>query len=257
MRQPLSDDPIPPEILQEPKFYPYFKDCVGAIDGTHIHAHIPISEQAAWRNRKGFISQNVFAACSFDLQFTFVHAGWEGSAHDSLIWKDAYYKGRFKPPAGRYYLADAGFSSNEFMMIPYQKVRYHLKEWEKANLRPQTKEELFNLRHSQLRNAVERIFGVLKRKFKILAKAPEYSFNYQVDLVLALTALHNFIAIRDRLTDPDFKAPQTFDEPIEPPPIIQHSQAIPSQKMDRMRNDIAENMWLDYQCILRERELFL
>ena len=23
------------------KFWPWFKDCVGALDGTHVHAHVP------------------------------------------------------------------------------------------------------------------------------------------------------------------------------------------------------------------------
>jgi len=52
---------------------------------------------------------------------------------------------------------------------------------------------LFNLRHSQCRNSIERIFGVVKRRFPILKTAPEYPFPSQVKLVLALTALHNFI----------------------------------------------------------------
>lgn len=57
--------------------------CVGAIDGTHIDAHVPLAEQVPFRGRKG-ITQNVMAACSFDMKFTFVNAGWEGSAND---WK--------------------------------------------------------------------------------------------------------------------------------------------------------------------------
>ena len=34
---------------------------------------------------------------------------------------------------------------------------------------------------------------MVKRRFPILKKAPEYPFSSQVKLVLALTALHNFI----------------------------------------------------------------
>jgi hypothetical protein len=34
-------------------------------------------------------TQNVMAACSFDMQFTFVWAGWEGSAHDTRIFLEA------------------------------------------------------------------------------------------------------------------------------------------------------------------------
>jgi hypothetical protein len=39
--------------------------------------------------RKHTTTQNVLAAVNFDLQFTYVLAGWEGSAHDALILRDA------------------------------------------------------------------------------------------------------------------------------------------------------------------------
>ena len=40
------------------------------------------------------------AAVSFDLKFTFVLAGWEGSAHDALILSDAIERNAFTVPAG-------------------------------------------------------------------------------------------------------------------------------------------------------------
>jgi len=39
--------------------------------------------------RKNAPTQNVLAAVSFDLKFTYVLAGWEGSAHDATILADA------------------------------------------------------------------------------------------------------------------------------------------------------------------------
>ena len=39
---------------------------------------------------------------------------------------------------------------------------------------------------------IERIFGVIKRKYKILNTPPEYSIDTQSDLILGITALHNF-----------------------------------------------------------------
>ncbi|XP_026432316.1 uncharacterized protein LOC113329688 [Papaver somniferum] len=75
----------PTEILENPRFYPYFKDCIGSIDGTQIPAMVGLDEQVPFWCRKGFISQNVLVACSFDLQFQYVLAGWEGSAADSRI----------------------------------------------------------------------------------------------------------------------------------------------------------------------------
>jgi hypothetical protein len=45
--------------------------------------------QQAFRGRKSNLTQNVMAAVNFDLKFTYVLAGWEGSAHDALISADA------------------------------------------------------------------------------------------------------------------------------------------------------------------------
>ena len=45
--------------------------------------------KAAFMERKHTTTQNVLAAVDFDLRFTFVLAGWEGSAHDALILADA------------------------------------------------------------------------------------------------------------------------------------------------------------------------
>ncbi|XP_062100556.1 uncharacterized protein LOC133806474 [Humulus lupulus] len=46
---PPSFDVTPPQIRFDPRYYPFFKNCVGAIDGTHISAHVPIDEQIPYR----------------------------------------------------------------------------------------------------------------------------------------------------------------------------------------------------------------
>ncbi|WZZ67157.1 hypothetical protein YC2023_078527 [Brassica napus] len=40
------------KISESTRFYPYFKDCIGAIDGTHIFAMIPTSDVPSYRNCK-------------------------------------------------------------------------------------------------------------------------------------------------------------------------------------------------------------
>jgi hypothetical protein len=60
-----------------------WQDCIGTIDGTHVTARVPRSQSAAYRGRKHYISQNVLATVDFDLKFTYILAGWEGSAHDA------------------------------------------------------------------------------------------------------------------------------------------------------------------------------
>jgi hypothetical protein len=93
----------------------------------------------------------------------YILAGWEGSAHDSRVLSDAQASQGFLSPVGKYWLGDAGYGNSEFVMALYRGVRYHLKEVRQANQKPENVKELFNLRHSSLRNVIERIFGVLKR----------------------------------------------------------------------------------------------
>ena len=52
-------------------------------------ARVPRHMQQAFRGRTTNPAQNVMVAVDFDLKFTNVLAGWEGSAHDALILADA------------------------------------------------------------------------------------------------------------------------------------------------------------------------
>ncbi|CAN1187739.1 hypothetical protein LINPERHAP1_LOCUS27981, partial [Linum perenne] len=73
---------------------------------------------------------NVLAVCNQNLQFTYCLAGWEGSAHDSRVLRDALSRaGGFRVPEGN---------------------------------RPRTPEEYFNMKHASARNVIEKAFGILK-----------------------------------------------------------------------------------------------
>ncbi|KAJ8555789.1 hypothetical protein K7X08_013285 [Anisodus acutangulus] len=99
----------PLQILESNRFYPYFEDCIGVIDGMRIPAHVPAKDQSRFRNKKGILTQNVLAACTFDLQFIFVYPGWEGSATDSRLLRAVLDDPdqNFPPiPEGKYYLVD-------------------------------------------------------------------------------------------------------------------------------------------------------
>ena len=60
---------------------------------------MPPEIQGRFRGRKDGTTQNVLAAISFDLKFTYVLAEWEGSAHDSRVLNDAFVRsGGFSIP---------------------------------------------------------------------------------------------------------------------------------------------------------------
>ncbi|XLU45786.1 hypothetical protein S245_040600, partial [Arachis hypogaea] len=81
----------------------------------------------------------------------------------------------------KYYLGDAGFMLKFGILTPYRGVQYHLKEYSVRE--SQNSKELFNHRHSSLRNVIERCFGVLKKRFLIITgdTEPYYSFETMRD----------------------------------------------------------------------------
>lgn len=143
---------VPSKIRGNTRFYPYFKDCIGAIDGTHIPAMIKGRQVSSYRNRHGIQSQNVLAACNFDLEFIYVLSGWEGSAHDSKMLSDALSRRNgLEVPQGKYFLVDCGFANRRQFLAPFRGVRYHLKDFGGQGRHPRNANELFNLRQHHFR----------------------------------------------------------------------------------------------------------
>ena len=118
VKLPRADDPIPPTIHNNLKFYPFFEGAIGAIDGTHIACTPSADERDACRNHKGFTSRNCLVCCDFEMNFTYVLSGWEGSMANATLYHDAQMSD-FAIPAGKYYLADAGFPSCLQLLVLY------------------------------------------------------------------------------------------------------------------------------------------
>ncbi|XP_040381130.1 uncharacterized protein LOC107304789 [Oryza brachyantha] len=201
MRKELIRPPsitTPSKILGNPRWDPYLRydphlDCVGAIDGTHVRVSVSKDMEPSFRGRKDHATQNVMAAVDFDLKFTYVLAGWEGTAHDAVVLRDAIERtDGLRVPQGKFYPVDAGYGAKPGFLPPFRGVRYHLNEWGTNPV--QNEKELFNLRHSSLRVTVERAFGSLKRRWKILDDAtPFFPYPTQVDIVVACCIIQNWI----------------------------------------------------------------
>ncbi|GKC59652.1 ALP1-like protein isoform X2 [Tanacetum coccineum] len=128
--------------MNDQRYMPYFKDCIGCIDGTHI------------------------GACILENQ--------QGSTHDTRVFLHALNTSSSnfpKPPRGKYYLVDKGYPDRNGYLVPYSKTRYHQSQFE--NEPPNNKQEAFNRKHSSLRSYIERSFGVLKKRWKILDYIPQ------------------------------------------------------------------------------------
>lgn len=215
-----SYEVVPDELAE---YSPLFDRCIGAIDGTHIEVCVDEACHDDFTNRHGWTSQNVIAACNFNMMFTYIGVGTEGSAHDMrVLKKKALEDSKFpRPPegtfatifpacriygmlvlsssgrdyehvylaTGHYYLVDSGYAFREGYMAPYPSMRYHVKEFK--NRPPWSAEELFNRHHSRLRNVIERTFGAAKSKWQLLKGVPHYPHIKQSQLIMAGCALWN------------------------------------------------------------------
>nr|CAD1842663.1 unnamed protein product [Ananas comosus var. bracteatus] len=178
---PSSNIGMHPKIRDNPLFHP-FKNAIGAIDGTHIPVIVKKSKQPRYRCRKGYTSQNMMAACSFDHQFLFICTGWEGSAADMRVLRWCCESGGFMVPEGKFYLVDSGYANTDRFLAPFRGERYHLSQFDN-NTRARTHRgprDLYNHRHAQLRNVVEKAFGILKKRFKRQQGSDIY-FNMQME----------------------------------------------------------------------------
>ncbi|CAN1126547.1 Putative nuclease HARBI1, partial [Linum perenne] len=168
---------------------------------------VPAEDESRYRSRKGHISTNVLGVCDVNLRFTYVLPGWEGSASDSRVLRDALSRQNDK-----YYLVDGGYANSTGFLAPYRSTRYHLSLW-RGNT-PTNHKELFNHRHSKARNTVERAFGLLKKRWGILRTAGFYDVKTQVRIINACCILHNFIldeCPRDELLNDELIGVQDSD----------------------------------------------
>jgi DDE superfamily endonuclease len=114
---------------------------------------------------------------------------------------------------------------------------------------------LFNLRHASARNVIERIFGVLKNRFRILQLAPQYSLEIQARIPAALSAIHNYISAHSDADDDNLlktiggdtvNASHDNSNDLEDGGLI-------DDFVDERRDQIAQAMWDDYQKVCEER----
>ncbi|CAA0812986.1 Unknown protein [Striga hermonthica] len=254
---------VPQWIRKNRYLYPYFKDCIGAINGTIIPAWIPEEDHGKYRCRKGHLSQNVMVACDFDCKFTYVLAGWEGSANDARIFGETLTDptNTFPwPPEGKYYVVDSAYANVPGFLSPYRGDRYHLPEWIRSNQTPKNARELCSQnifttrkRHATVRNVVERSFGILKGKFPIIkGLMPNYTTEFQTDIVIACCVVHNFILEHQKfenvppaILNPDYIPEPDEDDHTMPLMTTLDTSNVGVREQSGLRDSIASALWAD------------
>jgi hypothetical protein len=125
---------------------------------------------------------------------------------------------------------------------PYRGIRYHLTEFRGAH-EPKCPKELFNHRHSQLRTTIERAFGALKNRFKILSNKPFIPLKSQPKVVIACCALHNWIL--DDGADEFIYDEATWYDHLPRSKNLVSDQEDDVREWAAKRDLIAQQMWSD------------
>ncbi|XP_073153638.1 uncharacterized protein [Henckelia pumila] len=221
----------------------WFKGCLGALDGTYVSVNVPKIEQPKFITRKSTIAINVLAVCDHNMNFSYTLCGWEGSAADSRVLRDAITRNDgFKVPRGCYYLCDNGYANVEGFLTPYRRVRYHIDAWGNSAVGPQNYKEFFNYKHYRARNVIERAFGLLKKRWAVLRSPTYYPLKIQNRMIMACILLHNFIR-----TQMPNEVEEELEEAIVSPTHGTHDDYIDtlasSQAWDMWRDNLATSMY--------------
>ena len=122
------------------------------------------------------------AVCDASLLVTNLVVNWPGSAHDSRIFNESQLCPQSWLPSWWWWLSMP-------FLPPYSLCHsqgHHMKK-------------KFNQAHIRTRNCVERMFGILKMRFSILATPLRTKLALRSDVIVATFVLHN-IAIRNKLS---------------------------------------------------------
>jgi hypothetical protein len=104
---------------------------------------------------------------------------------------------------------------------------------------------LFNHAHSSLRNGIERPFGVLKMKWRILLNVPSYSMENQTKIIIYCMVLHNFI--RDsNLSDVHFDTLASDETYVDGDMGASTSDVVDHEDMGGVRDAIAQALMGGY-----------
>ncbi|CAL8083472.1 unnamed protein product [Prunus armeniaca] len=198
---------------------------IGALDGTHIPVTVFADDRPRYQNRKEDISTNVLGVCDPNLKFIYVLSGWEGSASDARVLRDALARDNpFQVPNDKYYLVDAGYANGQGFWAPYRGTRS---------------------------------FGLLKKRWSILHTPSFFDIKTQIGIINACFVLHNFIRLEQHndpvLQDQDLGFLASVDHEISNHSTLEgNANWITSvQVTDQwttFRDTLALQMFHDYQA---------
>jgi hypothetical protein len=189
-----------------------FPNCIGALDGKHVHIIPPQNAGSYYYNYKHFHSIVLMALVDADLKFIYVDVGTNGRVSDGGVWKKTVLYEIFEKKSLNIPPPRPIFSDNK--LIPYVVVAdeaFGLKSYVMRPFPAKTltrERRVFNYRLSRARRVVENAFGILSNRFQVL-RCPMRLIPEKVgQVVLASCVLHNLL--RSAATTRSMYTPMDF-----------------------------------------------
>ena len=177
---------------------------VGAIDGCHIEINAPPQNKEDYYNRKQHCSVILQAIVDCSLKFLHVSVGYPGSIHDARVLR---LSGLFDLGNNQQILESPSRVINGTEVPPlivgdsaYPLLKWLIKPYaDRGRLSPE--ESKFNIKLSAMRSVVEKAFGMLKLRWRLVYKKVEQKTRTLKKTVIAACILHNICIDHGDLCD--------------------------------------------------------
>ncbi|XP_044733226.1 putative nuclease HARBI1 [Chrysoperla carnea] len=179
------------EISNEFEATSGFRNVIGAIDGTHINIPAPREHPECYVNRKGHHSIQLQAICDAQCKFIHCYAGNVGSVHDARVLRlsevNDYLNDEQKFPNESHLVGDAAYPLHKHLLTPYR-----------DNGHLSARQKNYNFCHSSARIAIERAFGLLKKRFRSLLTVLDMNRTDLIpEFIIACCVMHNICLSRN------------------------------------------------------------
>jgi hypothetical protein len=166
---------------------------IGAVDGSHIPIIAPPLDPTSYYCRKGYYSALLQGVVDARCRFWDYDFGWAGRCHDWTLFQNSHIGKRIMSGQLAPYklVGDAAYPMRPWFYSPFK--------GEKEGL-PRAKAH-WNFIQSSTRMAVERAFGILKGRWRILLKRIDMPLRHIPSLVTTCICLHNLCIIHKDVFD--------------------------------------------------------
>jgi len=174
-----------------------FPNCLGALDGKHVHIVPPANCGSLYYNYKQFNSIVLLALVDAQYRFLYVDIGSYGRISDGGVYNSSSLSAAIQSNA--LHIPPDSLLPHSNISCPYVLVADDAFGLSRQIMKPYTcrnlsqSQRIYNYRLSRSRRVVENAFGIMSSRFRVFGKAIAQDPDKVQTIVMAACCLHNFL----------------------------------------------------------------